>query len=119
MLVVDVFRPVNRRVTVGMIAFGGFLGLAIVRISLLMPNPLQCIALLFTASLVLGGVAADEISAAYRVKFSAGVPMSKESNIISPQYFGKVARRHFVNFTGALFVPVALGLLGRAIWRFL
>lgn len=117
MLVVDVFRPVNRRVTVGMIVFGGFLGLATVRISLSMPNPLQCIALLFAASLVFGGAAAGGISTAYRVKFPAGVPMLKTSDIISPQYFGKVARRHFANFTRALLVPIVLGVAGHLIRR--
>ena len=119
MLVVDVFRPVNRRVTVGTIVFGGFLGLVIVWISFLMPNPLQCIALLFAASLVFGGIAVGGISTAYRVKFSAGVPILKASDIISPQYFGKVAGRHFANFARALFIPVALGVACHVVRRFL
>ena len=104
MKVIDSFRPVNKRVGVAMVTFGALLGLGIALASW------HAIAMVATA-LILGAAASIGIFVAYQTKFPDGIPKSSTSDIISPQYYGKVAKRHFTNFVKALFVPIALGFV--------
>jgi len=114
MLVVEKFQRVNEPVDAVIVALGVVLGLRIVPISV---QTTQSITALLAASLAVGGVAAVTIRIAYRIAFPAGVPKSPTSDIISPNYYGQTAWRHFAKFAKALVSSFLTGLVVWSLFR--
>lgn len=105
-LVVDRFRPVERRIGQATSLTGSLLGGAAVILAVRTAHPFWAMLAFAIFSLAVGAAVAAIINLAYRHFFPDGIPESPDSAYISPGYYGRVAWRHFWSFTARLALVV-------------
>lgn len=114
-LVIDKFRRVDKRVKLVLVLCGIILGVLASVIFAYAKHVWLAAPLMLALALIAGGAVVYAFAIAYRIWFSAGVPKSQASDIISPNCFGAVTRHHLACLGKALVPAFVLSMAAAAI----